>query len=226
MNIEDQSLWMYKFRPINLDNFVGDEVLKKKFDEFIKSNNPPHLFLFSEIGGTGKSSLVDILRNNMDCEAITLKGSTANLTDKIREQFGTLARLVTPHKIKLGIVDDSDTLSKEAQTVLSGLIDDYGKRMSFILTCNETSALSHAFMSRFERNEVIPPSEDQVFEYIKSILHKEKIEKYDPKVLAEYVKIYFPSIRDIMNQVQLNIVDGELMPEVKKYYRKPDDFWN
>ena len=219
-------LWMNKYRPSNLESFVGDDLIKKKFAEYIRTGDVPHLFLHSEVGGTGKSTLTEILKNNLDCETITLKGSTANITDKVREQFGTFARLVTPNKIKLGIIDECGTLPKEAQTVLRWLIDDFGERMRFILTCNETKTLSHAFMSRFQRIEVIPPSEEQVFEYLKSILDREKIEKYDPKVLAEYVKIYFPSIRDIMNQVQLNIVDGELLPEVKKYYRKGDDFWN
>ena len=58
------------------------------------------------------------------------------------------------------------------------------------------------------------------------ILQKEEID-FEPDVVVDYVNAAFPSIRQIINEIQLNIVDGKLRPFIKKYYRisHVENYW-
>ena len=52
----DNSLWVEKYRPIKLDDYVGNEHLKEKVSGYIETEDVPHLLLFGR-AGTGKTTL-------------------------------------------------------------------------------------------------------------------------------------------------------------------------
>jgi len=59
----DHSLWAEKFRPLTMDDYIGNESVKEVFSQMIKKNDIPHILLFGP-PGTGKcldgSELIDI----------------------------------------------------------------------------------------------------------------------------------------------------------------------
>ena len=42
----EHSLWVERYRPTQLENYVGNEHLKAKVERYIKSNDVPHLLLY------------------------------------------------------------------------------------------------------------------------------------------------------------------------------------
>lgn len=63
MELSTNSLWVEKYRPINLNQYIGDESFKLTIENIIKNNEVNNLLLFGDAGG-GKcldfSELVDI----------------------------------------------------------------------------------------------------------------------------------------------------------------------
>ena len=61
------SLWVEKYRPMDLSTYVGNEHLKEKVKVYLESEDVPHLLLFGK-AGTGKTTLAKIVVNNIDCD--------------------------------------------------------------------------------------------------------------------------------------------------------------
>ena len=80
-NPKENSLWVEKYRPKNLDSYVGNENLKKKVSRYLKEGDVPHLLLFGN-AGTGKTTLAKIIANGLDAVLdgfqILLKSSRSN----------------------------------------------------------------------------------------------------------------------------------------------------
>ena len=56
----DNSLWVEKYRPIKLDDYVGNAHLKEKIAQYIETEDVPHLLLFGR-AGTGKTTLAKLV---------------------------------------------------------------------------------------------------------------------------------------------------------------------
>ena len=68
---KQHSLWIERFRPQTLDQYICSDELKQKFQSFIDNNDIPHLIL-AGAAGMGKSSLARLLVHNIDCDYLIL----------------------------------------------------------------------------------------------------------------------------------------------------------
>lgn len=78
----NHSLWVEKYRPQKLDEYVGSEILKSSLRSYIKNNDIPNILLYSNSPGTGKcldfSELIDVEIELSDDEALLLKNFIKN----------------------------------------------------------------------------------------------------------------------------------------------------
>ena len=56
-----------KYRPQNLDTFVGNENVKQTISQYL-SNNDIQNFIFYGPAGSGKTTLAKIIVKNLDCD--------------------------------------------------------------------------------------------------------------------------------------------------------------
>ena len=54
------TIWVERYRPDTLENYIGNETLKEKFSHYIETQDIPHL-LFYGTAGTGKTTAAKIL---------------------------------------------------------------------------------------------------------------------------------------------------------------------
>ena len=66
----NNSLWVEKYRPRTLDEYVGNEHLKEKVSDYLKSGEVPHLLFFGK-AGTGKTTLAKLIVNSINCDHIS-----------------------------------------------------------------------------------------------------------------------------------------------------------
>ena len=202
------SLWVEKYRPMDLSTYVGNEHLKEKVKVYLESEDVPHLLLFGK-AGTGKTTLAKIVVNNIDCDYMYINASDENKVDDVRNKIKTFASSVGFKSLKVIILDECDYLTPNAQAALRNLMETFSKHCRFILTCNYVERIIDPIQSRCQSYKVVPPSKKEVAQQMVNILKEENC-TFELDDIALIVNAGYPDIRRVINSAQRQIVDGKL----------------
>ena len=202
------NLWIEKFRPRNLDEYVGSEAVKQRFGIFIEKGEIPHL-LFHGKAGTGKTTMAKILVNNIDCDDIYINASDERGIDIIRNKIKNFASTVGFSKWKVVVLDEADYLTPESQAALRNMMETFADRTRFILTCNYPEKVIPAIQSRCQTFKIEPPSMKDIAVRCATILNDEGIE-FNAVDLKTIIETNYPDIRKVMGDLQSNVVDDVL----------------
>ena len=204
----DNSLWVEKYRPIKLDDYVGNEHLKEKVSGYLESEDVAHLLLFGR-AGTGKTTLAKLIVKSIECDYMIINASDENNVDTVRNKVKNFASSQGFKKYKIIILDEFDYMTPNAQAILRNLMETFSKHCRFILTCNYVEKIIDPIQSRCQTFQIVPPSKKEVAVQLDKILKSEDI-KYDVKDLVPIIDSSYPDIRKIINTCQLNSVKGVL----------------
>lgn len=211
---KENSLFVEKYRPTELVDYIGNKQLKDTVEQFIEKKDVPHLLLHGKAGG-GKTTLAKLIIKRIDCDDLIINASDENGIDVIRSKIKTFASTVGFNSLKIVLLDEADYLSLPAQATLRSVMETYSKHCRFILTCNYLEKVLNPIRSRCQEFHIIPPSKDEVELRVVHILDSEKI-KYDVKDITPIIDAYYPDIRKIISTAQLNSSDGELKVDEEK----------
>ena len=202
------SLWVEKYRPMDLSTYVGNEHLKDKVKVYLESEDVPHLLLYGK-AGTGKTTLAKIVVNNIDCDYMYINASDENKVDDVRNKIKTFASSVGFKSLKVIILDECDYLTPNAQAALRNLMETFSKHCRFILTCNYVERIIDPIQSRCQSYKVVPPSKKEVAQQMVNILKEENC-TFELDDVALIVNAGYPDIRRVINSAQRQVVDGKL----------------
>lgn len=101
----EHSIFVEKYRPKTLDEFIGNENLRDKVQSMITQNDISHLLLYGS-AGTGKTSLAKIIAKNTDCDYMYINASDENNVDTVRNKIKDFASSVSFKSFKLIILDE------------------------------------------------------------------------------------------------------------------------
>ena len=201
-------LWVEKYRPNTLENYIGNQQLKDTVKGYIEKHDIPHL-LFYGTAGTGKTTLAKAITKNIDCDVMYINASDENSVENVRTKIKSFASSVGFRKIKVIILDEADFLSPEAQAALRNMMETYSLTTRFILTCNYVEKIIPALVSRCQTYKIEPLSKKEVAVHLKNILDKETVQ-YTPEDLGYIVNTYYPDIRKILNYSQQSVINGKV----------------
>ena len=131
----DNSLWVESYRPVTLENYVGNEHLKEKVSGYLETGDVPHLLLYGR-AGTGKTTLAKLIVKSMDCDYMVINASDENNVETVRNKVKGFASSMGFKKYKIIILDEFDYMSQNAQAILRNLMETFSQHCRFILTCN------------------------------------------------------------------------------------------
>ena len=186
------SLWVEKYRPNELDNYIGNDHLKSKVSVYLESGDIPHLLLFGR-AGTGKTTLAKLLINNIDCDYLYINASDENSVDVVREKVKNFASTLGFKDMKVIILDECDYITPNAQAALRNLMETFSKSTRFILTCNYVEKIIDPIQSRCQTFAITPPSKKDVAKRLNDILKemvngiKDALESTPPELSADLV---------------------------------------
>ena len=202
------TLWVEKYRPSNVDTYIGNEHLLEKVSIYLESGDLPHLLLYGK-AGTGKTTLAKILVKNIECDYLYINASDENNVDTVRTKVKNFASTVGFKDMKVIILDECDYITPNAQAALRNLMETFSKNCRFILTCNYVERIIDPIQSRCQCFQIIPPSKVEVAKHLHNILVQENVidKPEDIKVLVESG---YPDIRRVINSAQRNVVKGKL----------------
>lgn len=208
LNEEQHTLWVEKYRPIKLDDYVGNETLKTKVSGYIKSGDIPHLLFYGK-AGTGKTTLAKLITKSIECDVMTINASDENGVETLRVKIKNFASGVGFKPYKIIILDEADYLTPNGQAILRNMMETFSKHCRFILTCNFIEKIIPPIQSRCQSFQIVPPTKKDVAVQIANILSKESV-KFEPSDLVPIIDGYYPDIRKIINTCQLASSDGIL----------------
>ena len=204
----NNSLWVEKYRPRKLTEYVGNEHLKQKVSDYLQSGDVPHLLFFGK-AGTGKTTLAKLIVNSINCDYIIINASDENNVDTVRNKVKGFASTIGFKDMKVIILDEFDYMTPNAQAILRNLMETFSKHCRFILTCNYVEKVIDPIQSRCQTFQIVPPSKKEVAVQISQILGKEGV-GFQPTDLVPIIDSSYPDIRKIINTCQLNSSQGKL----------------
>ena len=209
----NHSLWVEKYRPTKLEDYVGNEHLKSKVEGYLESGDVPHLLLYGK-AGTGKTTLAKLIVKSIDCDYMVINASDENNVDTVRNKVKNFASSMGFKKWKVIILDEFDYMSANAQAILRNLMETFSAHCRFILTCNYVEKVIELIQSRCQTFQIIPPTKKDVAIQMSKILKAEGVE-FDPKELVPIVDAGYPDIRKVINTCQMNSHKGKLKVDVQ-----------
>ena len=206
--MKQHTLFVEKYRPNTLDNYIGNEHLKSKVKHYLESGDLPHLLLFGK-AGTGKTTLAKLLVKNINCDYLYINASDENSVDVVRDKVKQFASTIGFKDLKVIILDECDYITPNAQAALRNLMETFSKHCRFILTCNYVERIIDPIQSRCQSFQIIPPSRNEVAKHLHNILVEENVMD-TPEDIKILVESGYPDIRRVINSAQRNVVNGKL----------------
>lgn len=202
------TLFTEKYRPDTLEGYIGNDDFKSSLQQWIDSNDIPHLLLCGG-AGTGKTTAAKLIVNNINCDSLYINCSDENGIDTIRDKVKSFASAASFKPQKVVVMDEADFLTINAQAALRNVIETFSLNTRFIFTCNYVERIIDPIQSRTVVFELIPPSMHDVAFKCVEILDLEEI-VYTKADIVRIIKQTYPDIRKSLNLLQSSIKNGEL----------------
>lgn len=206
--------------------------LPKRVREALKNGLSQNILLYSTSGGTGKTTITRILTNEKDAsgnrkyDVLTINASAERGIDVIREQITTFAgtySLDSTNSIKVIVLEEMDGLTSDSFDALRAVIERYADSVRFVGNCNNISKIPEPVQSRFLciplfaiNADEIQEMKTQYREYVKAILgHKNIGIQYTEEDVVNFIDMYYPNMRTILNKIQEIYNSGNRVLNVK-----------
>ena len=215
-------LFVEKYRPQDLNGFIGDDTIRLKIQEYLKTGKLQNLLLFGP-AGTGKTSLAKLIVGQLGADHLYINASDERGIDTIRDKIIPFASSIGFNGLKVVILDESDYLTAQAQATLRNVMESFSASCRFILTCNYLDRIISPLQSRCMAFGITPPSKKEVGQHVLQICESEGI-NYTKEDLGQVIITHYPDIRKILNTLQGSLKDNQLVLDTKSL--KNTDFEN
>ena len=206
--MKENTLFVEHYRPNKLENYVGNENIKKVIKQYLDQDDIQNLCFYGP-AGTGKTTLAKLIVKNLDCDYIYINASDERGIDTIRDKVTGFASTASFKSLKVVILDEADFLTINAQASLRNVIETFSRSTRFILTCNYIERIIDPLQSRCQTLKIIPPSKGEIAKHLAWVLGEEKIE-FEVEDLKTIVNQFYPDLRKMLNTIQLSIIGTKL----------------
>ena len=170
--------WVELFRPTKFDDIVLDPINKKILTNIITTSYFPNLLFFGP-PGTGKTTTIinlisayqEIHNEKNNGLMIHLNASDDRGIDLIRNQINTFVHSKSFFKqgLKFVILDEVDSMTKNAQQALGYLLQTLCVDIRFCLICNYISKIDDALQSIFMKIKFNELTTNNIINFLRHI---------------------------------------------------------
>jgi replication factor C small subunit len=153
----EKVMWVEKYRPKYLRDIVDLHHIVESLEAFLRNpNTMPHL-LFAGIPGTGKTTAALCIARELFGEqwksfTLELNASDERGINTVRDRVKDFSRYgrtgLGNAPFSLIILDESDQMTRPAQTALRRIMETGSRTSRFILICNYSSRIIEPIQSR------------------------------------------------------------------------------
>lgn len=212
-----------RYRPKTLSEVVGQEQITSVLEKSLQTGKLAHAYLFIGPRGTGKTSVARILAhaiNGFDYELeddyldiIEIDAASNTGVDNIRDLREKAIIAPTKGKYKVYIIDEVHMLSKSAFNALLKTLEEPPEHVIFIMATTDAYKVPITITSRSQTYTFKLADPSTMFEHLKSIAKKEKIQITDD-ALRIIVKRGGGSYRDSLSLLdQISTLSDDTIDE-------------
>ena len=227
-NNNDTLPWVEKYRPKTLDEIYGNETIKNALIQYLKIKQLPHLLLYGQ-SGTGKTSIInayarEAYKDFFSFMVLQINASEERGIEIIRNKvknFVTTKSMYKDQPFKLVILDEADSMTFSAQSMLRRIIEDFTENARFCLICNRIKNIDPAIQSRCINFKFATLDSKIITEKLNLICKKNNI-----KITSDGIdfinKISKGDMRKAINNLQslamsFNLINAEIVSEFFGY---------
>ena len=221
-----------KYRPQVFDDLIGQEIIAETINNSIKHNKSANAYLFTGIRGIGKTTIARIVAKSLNCEngidnlckenfcthcnsiassshidVLEMDAASKTGVDDVRDLIEFSRYGPTSAKYKIFIIDEVHMLSKQAFNALLKTLEEPPDYLKFIFATTEIKKIPVTVVSRCQRFDLSRIKTEELFQYVKKIVEKEKGNVTDDAIKL-IVKISEGSVRDALSLLDRGLVSN------------------
>jgi replication factor C subunit 2/4 len=184
--------WIEKYRPVKIDNIIGQENVVKMLNKTLDNNNLPNL-LFYGPPGTGKTSTILAIGRELfgpvhfKNRVIELNASDDRGISAVRNKIKIFAKMAVNTAnsyppFKIIVLDEADSMTTDAQSALRKIMEDYSSITRFCFICNYKSKIIDPIASRCAQFNFLALPKNIMHEKLLSISQSEGLELNDDTI--------------------------------------------
>ena len=214
---DEERIWVEKYRPDEISEVVGQDDITHRLQGYVDENEIPNL-LFSGGAGIGKTTSAvalakEIYGDEWKEHFLELNASDDRGIDVVRDRIKSFARSSfgnVEHRIIF--LDESDSLTSDAQSALRRTIEKFSDNVRFILSCNYPGQIIDPIQSRCSVMKFSPISDEDIKQHLQTIADNEDIKVTDDGLEA-IAYTANGDMRRAVNALQGTGVSGEVVDE-------------
>ena len=190
-----------KYRPKNLDDLVGQEIISLTLKQALLTNRIAPAYLFCGPRGTGKTSSARILAKSLNCQKynepnpqpcdscelcksisegialdiIEIDAASNTGVENIREIIEKARFAPTQARWKVYVIDECHMLSTAASNALLKTIEEPPANVIFILATTNPERVIKTIQSRCQKFDFKRISTEKIYKHLVDIAKKENI---------------------------------------------------
>ncbi|KAK3308897.1 DNA replication factor C-like protein [Chaetomium strumarium] len=197
-----------KYRPVFLDDIVGNTETIERLKIIARDGNMPHLIILG-MPGIGKTTSVlclarQLLGDSYKEAVLELNASDERGIEVVRQRIkGFAQKKVTlpTGRHKIVILDEADSMTSGAQQALRRTMEIYSNTTRFAFACNQSNKIIEPLQSRCAILRYAKLTDAQVVKRLLQIIEAEKVE-YSDDGLAALVFSAEGDMRQAINNLQ------------------------
>lgn len=215
--------WVEKYRPLVLNDVVGNEETVERLKVIAQDGNMPHMIILG-LPGIGKTTSVhclarELLGDQYNQATLELNASDDRGIDVVRnkiKQFAQTKILLPPGRHKIIILDEADSMTPGAQQALRRTMEIYSKTTRFAFACNQLLKIIEPLQSRCAILRYNKLSDAEVLARLLEVAKAENVE-FTSEGMQALIFTAEGDMRQAINNLQSTVAGFGLVNDVNVF---------